>query len=605
MNTVIRRFFFLFLFLFCFSIVPFVHAADFTSSYDVEYFIKEDTTQDYIKAAYTIHLTNLQPDKIVSSFSISFPKSFDIGNIEVNDDQGPIIPQITQKDRYINVAMKFNDPKPGLNETNSLYMNFMQKNVFRAEGAIWEILIPTVQSSGMTLNSVVVNFPPGQNKKLSIAKPVPDNVTVDTVTWKNVKNETIYAVFGSVQNYSLKLNYHLTNPNLYRVYTDIALPPDTLYQQVITQSLLPAPDLIYSDTDGNALARYTLQPRENKDVVFEGYAKIYAAPRADFASHIQSQFENEKQSLFNSQPLWTLTANPLQSKDVQTIYNFVTDKLTYNFSRVIKGNSRLGAAQALTYPDQAVCTEYSDVFVAIARQNGFYAREIQGYGFATDQELRPIQDNSDILHSWVEYYDVSKSRWIPIDPTWQDTSGIDYFSSFDFDHIVFAIHGKQADYPYPAGSYKSDPTSKDVYVAQVVDVPAVQKKVSAQIDSLPLPSDIAGEFTLKFTLKNDSNVSIWDSSISPQLQGGTTDAPSLPVDYLLPGETKAYSLSFKPDGSLFYQTVAVTLSFGGETVGQKTITVPTFIATFQRFEAPILLILCGGLFALLFFRRKK
>ncbi len=582
--------------LFCFLFTVPVFASDFNSEYNIEYFIKDgNAAQAYTQAAYVIRLTNLQPDKIVSTFSISFPQSFGVGNIQVKDDNGTIIPEVTQKDRYVVVSMKFNNPKPGLNEVNSLYINFLQKNVFRAKGTIWEILIPTMQTENMTLRSVVVNLPPDKHSKLSIAKPLPDNVTLDKITWNNVTTDSIYAVFGDVQNYSLNLKYHLENPNVYRVYTDIALPPDTLYQQVIYDSLLPKPDSLFSDSDGNALARYNLNPQEKKDIMFKGYVKIYASPRSDYVDFTTTQFNKEKYTLFDAQPLWTLKSKPVTSDNIKTIYDFVTSTLTYNYNRIIKGNSRMGAAQALQFPDQAVCTEYSDVFIAIARQNGFFTREIQGFGFASDQDLRPIQDNSDILHSWVEYYDTVKNRWIPIDPTWADTSHIDYFSSFDFNHIAFAIHGKKADYPYPAGSYKSDPNDKDVYVEPVTETPQIQNKLASEIDKLPLPSNTSGSFTLKFTVTNGGNASIWNKKISVVMEGASVEGDTQPIDHLLPGETKSYSTSFKPDNSLFYQSTQVEIKSGDETIGKQTITVPTFVTFFSKFGLPIVLLLLGAL----------
>ncbi len=184
--------------------------------------------------------------------------------------------------------------------------------------------------------------------------------------------------------------------------------------------------------------------------------------------------------------------------------------------------------------------------------------------------MRPIQDNSDILHSWVEYYDTKKSKWVPIDPTWQDTSHIDYFSSLDFNHIVFAIHGKKADYPYPAGSYKFDATSKDVYVKPI----------------------------------NRGNVAIWNKKVNTIMQGASVESNSIVIDYLLPGESKNYSITFKPNGSLFYQSTTVEVQCEDEIIGKQTVTVPTFIASAQKWGLPIVLLLFGGSILAIFISRK-
>jgi hypothetical protein len=73
---------------------------------------------------------------------------------------------------------------------------------------------------------------------------------------------------------------------------------------------------------------------------------------------------------------------------------------------------------------------------------------------------------ADVLHSWPEYWDESKASWIQIDPTWESTSGIDFYNKMDLRHFAFVVHGKDSVEPYPAGSYKlgSNP-QKDVFVS--------------------------------------------------------------------------------------------------------------------------------------------
>ncbi|PIP14879.1 hypothetical protein COX47_02840, partial [Candidatus Roizmanbacteria bacterium CG23_combo_of_CG06-09_8_20_14_all_35_49] len=80
------------------------------------------------------------------------------------------------------------------------------------------------------------------------------------------------------------------------------------------------------------------------------------------------------------------------------------------------------------------------------------------------------------LHAWPEYYDSKSELWKPIDPTWENTSGIDYLSSFDLNHIVFVIHGKKPDYPLPAGMYKID-NSQDISIKPAASYPEEKKEV--------------------------------------------------------------------------------------------------------------------------------
>lgn len=148
------------------------------------------------------------------------------------------------------------------------------------------------------------------------------------------------------------------------------------------------------------------------------------------------------------------------------MYDYVVNTLHYNYKRFEQENStqRLGALGALQDPSNAVCQEYTDLFVALARAGGVPARRIIGYGMTRNSRLRPLSLVADVLHTWPEYFDTQRQIWVPIDPTWGDTTGgVDYFSQLDFRHVAFAIQGVNDDRPLAAGMYKSaaEPT-KDI-----------------------------------------------------------------------------------------------------------------------------------------------
>lgn len=596
---------FLFLFFFVGIFSP-IYAADFKSSYSIEYFIQDDNTLNLTKTAYTIRLTNLQPDLVIKRFTLSFPRSFGVGNIIAKDDNGSIIPQIVDKDRSIEVSFELNSPKAGLNEINTLYLDFQQKNIFHSKGTIWEVFIPTLESKSDDTFSISVYLPPGKHKKLSLAKPMPDLVTFDRVVWNSNIGKSIYAVFGEKQQYNLDLTYHLSNPNIYRVYTDVAFPPDTLYQQVLVTNIIPKPDLVFSDTDGNYMGRYNLNGKEEKYITFKGTAIVSTLPREDYKEFVRKQFEEQRKTLFNPQPFWKLdNETPVQSSSVHDYYQYTVNTLTYNFNRIIKGNSRMGAAQALKFPDQAVCTEYSDLFIASARQRGIFVREIQGFAFANEQELRPVQqDESDILHSWVEYFDTDKKIWIPIDPTWEDTSGIDYFNSFDFNHVVFAIHGKKADYPYPAGSYKSVAGGKDVRIEPSSSTVLVEKKVAGTISTFPIPQS-DDQFGVNLKIVNTGNVSLLDVPISVAIKNGQLKQTAFTIPHLLPGEEKIETIVFTPKYSLFSQDVTISIFHEKDELSTVTIQVPTVVTTIKNNLYPLLFIVMGISILIVILRKKN
>lgn len=601
-NTKILVYFFIFLFLH-FFITP-IYAADFRTSYSIEYYVQEDV-QGLTKTAYTIEITNLQPDLIIKKFTLSFPKSFGVEQITARDSHGVISAVTTLKERTIEATFELNNPTAGLNEKNVLYLDFMQRNIFRSKGSVWEVFIPTLEMREGDYHSVSVFLPPGKHKKLSLSKPMPSSVSLDTVVWNGDTGKSIYAVFGNEQRYEMSLSYHLVNPNVYNVYTDVAFPPDTAYQKIVVDSIIPPPDMVYSDSDGNYMARYNLTGHANKQIQFKGIASVYATPRSDFRKIAQKQFESQQQkTLFDMQPLWKLDSEtPIKSSIIKEHYDYTLKTLTYNFQRIIKGNSRMGAGEALRYPDQAVCTEYSDVLIASARERGIYIREVQGFAFASEQELRPIQTESDILHSWVEYYDTQKNVWVPIDPTWEDTSGIDYFSSFDFNHIVFALHGKKADYPYPAGSYKQAPGGQDIRINPTTSLIAEIKKLKAEIAQIPIPAS-DDTFTVDATVTNEGNVSLWEIPLRITGTNATIERKDIIIEHLLPREQKKLEIVFQPKSALLYQNVSFHISYDGNEIGSQRVQVPTIITSVKKNMIPAMFIL-GGIVLLLFIFKKK
>jgi len=104
---------------------------------------------------------------------------------------------------------------------------------------------------------------------------------------------------------------------------------------------------------------------------------------------------------------------------------------------------------------------------------------------------------SDVLHSWPEYYDVGQKLWIPIDPTWANTTGgVNYFDKLDYNHIALSIHGQASTYPYPAGFYKkAGKNSKDVRVEFSDTFPAPASQQLAV--SYAFPPSVSSGFAAK------------------------------------------------------------------------------------------------------------
>ncbi len=574
----LKKLLYLFIIFIIFIYPKFTYAQEFKSDYKVEYYLNNNEKNLDTNVRFTIKIINLKSDVYVNKFSLAFPKSFSISNLNARDDNGEITPKLETDEQKSKIELEFLNPKTGAGTENTFYLTFDQHNLFRINGNVWEVILPTIGGDENEKYQIIVHLPQTNPKKISIAKPKPDLITDNTIYWNNPQTKTIYAVFGEAQLYKLKLTYNLYNPGLTSAYTDVAFPPDTLYQKVVINSIQPQPDSIYIDEDGNFMGRYTLKPKEKKSIVFDAIAEISVNPRSEVQPLIKNRIENQRKYLLAESKFWKLeTLTPFADlKSPKDVYYYATQKLNYNYQRVTKDIKRLGAAVALRNPNQAVCTEFSDVFIAIAREKGILAREIQGYGFSQDPQLRPLSLVADVLHSWPEYYDSQSNLWVPVDPTWENTSGIDYFNSFDINHIVFSIHGKRPDYPYPAGMYKLEDT-RDVAVEALSEEPVELKKIVVKDIEGPKNISTNGEYKAKITIENLSNVFLYDTSIKILAENLSIKPELLSIDILAPGEKKLLNINFAanskkstmaklsvttPYGQIYSQTVRIVPYFG-------------------------------------------
>jgi len=548
LKSFLNTFNFLLVFLtFAFLLLPFsgVLAAEFKTDYQVEYNLSQSQDSLSSQVDFRIRITNLRSDVYVNKFAISFPNTFSINNLKTSDDNGSISPKTTVDEQKTKIELEFSNPTIGKDSVNTFFLNFNQANLFKVNGKVWEVILPVIENTGGESYQVTVNLPEATSKKISIAKPKPDSVNGYKIVWNNPKTKTIYAVFGDNQVYQTELTYNLKNDQIYPIFTEIAFPPDTVFQKTFIQSISPVPESVRQDEDGNYLGKYFLKPLENKTITYKSFIQIYAQLRDEVVPAVRQATNQQKNYLLTAKKYWQISKIDI-IKNINTpkeIYDFVTNSLKYNYNKLNSNNKRLGADVVLANPDQAVCMEFTDLFIAIAREKGIYSREIQGYGFSLDPKLQPLSLSSDILHAWPEYYDLKTENWIAVDPTWGNTSGIDYFSSFDLNHIAFVIHGKNPEYPMPAGMYKIE-DSRDVSIKPVVTDPVEKKEIV--IEGINFPTTISDEKTYqgKFIIKNNGNSYLWQIPVEVKAKNIAIAKGKFVIPVLAPLEKKSITFDY-------------------------------------------------------------
>lgn len=572
----------------------------YKAQYQIEYFPNLNGDS---RVQLNIKIINLRSDVYVKQFSLTFPKSFAIEDIKARDDHDKVIPKIEYQERNLKVILTFNWPNIGKSSENNFYLTYFQKNLFKNIGNVWEIILPVINDQYNSPYRIIFHLPTNSNKKLSLAKPKPDLIRDNKIFWNNVKTKTVYAIFGESQFYQVDLTYHLKNDNLFPVYFDVAFPPETLYQKIFINSINPKPEKVYLDEDGNYLGRYSLKPKEKTQVVFNGFIETFIEPQDELLNYIRKSIDRQKKYLLSPQPFWTLKEKIVNSNRFkqlntpQDIYHFVTKNLDYNYKRLSKNQKRLGANEIWNNPTQAVCLEFTDLFIALAREKGIYAREINGYGFSYDSTLRPLSLASDILHSWPEYFDEKKQIWVPVDPTWENTSGIDYFSSLDLNHLVFVIHGKNSSLPLSAGMYKLE-NSKDVMVKVVSTIPKENFKIKVDDEIKPLISD-RKKYQAKVQITNQGNAFIKNYSLRWSSQDLEIKPTKISIPLLAPYQVYDYQISYYSKLKNVDKEEPLTLFLNNTPIRTKKIKI---VAFYRDVFNKILAVFAGLVFLLVVYR---
>ncbi|PIP63550.1 hypothetical protein COW97_01880, partial [Candidatus Roizmanbacteria bacterium CG22_combo_CG10-13_8_21_14_all_34_12] len=352
-----------------------VLAVDFKTDYQVEYNLSQSQNNLNSQVNFKIKIVNLKTEVFVSKFAISFPNTFSINNLKTSDDNGYITPKIVTDEEKTKIELEFSNPAIGKDSVNTFFLNFDQANLFKVNGKVWEVVLPVIENTQNESYTVTVNLPETTNKKISISKPKPNLVTGNKIIWNNPKTKTIYAVFGDSQIYQTELTYHLKNDQIYPVSTEIAFPPETANQKFFLQSINPPPESVRLDEDGNYLGKYFFKPLETKTIIYKSLIEVYSRARDEVTPYFRTAINQQKNYLLTAKKYWQIgqidkIKNITQPEE---IYNFVTNTLKYDYNKINSQNKRLGADVVLANTNQAVCMEFTDLFIAIAREKGIYS----------------------------------------------------------------------------------------------------------------------------------------------------------------------------------------------------------------------------------------
>ncbi|HUW24759.1 MAG TPA: transglutaminase-like domain-containing protein [Patescibacteria group bacterium] len=494
--------FFIFILLAFLALVfpSFASAKEFSSFYKTTYRFA-NSAEAFV--TQEVSLVNLTADYYVSEYSLSILGS-QIDSIEAFDNVGPVKTQTQVKDETTIITLYFNEKVVGKGKMLSFILKYRCGGLAKKEGNLWQISIPKLAKDDEIDEYELSLRIPLEFGKVAFANPTPRREEIVDRFYQlqfekdDLVNYGVWVTVGQYQTFDFVINYELTNSSATSRVEKIALPPDTNYQTLYYESLEPEPIDLEIDPDGNWLAVYRLGANEKLAIKAKGKANLF----------FQSKKGHWPEPEFNANDYLTASKNwPADQslikdlagslKTPAAIYRYVVNNLNYDYQSIKKGMERKGALGALNNPQKSICTDFTDLFVALCRAAGIPARELAGYAYSDNPRLKELAAKNDLLHSWAEYYDQQKQEWIMVDPTWEQTSGgLDFFNKFDMAHFVFVIHGRSDTLPLSPGAYKDNESSEKQVFVELSSEEVIKNPKAFSITSV--------RPQLLFSLKNNS-----------------------------------------------------------------------------------------------------
>jgi len=541
-------------------------AGEFATTYDITYEVNE---QGKAVVVSDISLINKLSNIYATQYQLTLERG-DISGILAWDNKGAIKTEVEKQDEATLIRLKFNDQIVGVGKNLRFTLKYEISDFAKKNGQIWEIAVPRILDlKESEVATVAVKVPLSFGSPAFIS-PLPNSTSetkffqILNFSKERIGDKPIIIALGEFQIFDFSLTYHLSNSKAAPVFTKIAFPPDTNYQKIAYNGIQPKPENIEVDGDGNWLGTYTLSPLEKKIVRATGKVKIWANPNTERGA------KQDLKKYLTPQSYWEVEDPEIKKlaaslKTPEAIYNYVVDNLNYDFSKVGLSNERLGAQAVLKKKNNAICLEFTDLFIALARAAGIPARELNGFAYTENPKLKPLSAATDILHSWPEFYDTNKRLWVQIDPTWGKTSGVDFFHKLDLSHFVFAIHGADSRYPPAAGSYREEnAVGKDIKVSfgeyKEEKIPEINV-----IFNLPKAIFPGQNVSGSILVTNLGPGALYNVPISIESRSLSLSSPvEMTIESLVPFAQKEIPVSFNRRISLKAETAKVDVLVNGE-----------------------------------------
>lgn len=334
------------------------------------------------------------------------------------------------------------------------------------------------------------------------------------ITTEIPNTDFVKIAFGEQIIYSFDINKTLSNSSDTTIYSEVTLPINNSYQNIVISSINPLPDKAYKDIDGNYILQYSIVSQSAIDIKISGF--IY----------MNKQDSNDsKEYIIEQNPLWKISNTSLirhinryvntyglnisdtfsdinelkpEEREIfyESIYHYVLEYLQPNVNSVgsLSGAERIGSEDILVKQGMSSNEEYADSIIALYRYYKIPARFVIGY-------LSNISnyDSEGIYHYWAEFYDQDKKDWVIVEPFFEDYSKTPLWSKEMKDHIALIYR-----YSNPFNPKLSFFSPQDFTLKLVEQAPVYTNK--AKVDLVLSPFNISDPYLSGvINIKNNGN----------------------------------------------------------------------------------------------------
>ncbi len=458
-------------------------STSFVSTYDISVRNTADITN-------TVTFSNVGSlPTILTSYRLNLG-DVDPKNLSVEHEGGNILAvPYESSGTVLNINFEETRLRPG--EQYSFDVSYEVPNYLSEVGGTYEAVFP-VFGEGTEGNVLRMKYPSsfGAVHYTNLSYKFTEDGNFSTLEFTDFgDSDHVYVSIGSYKNFSLDLEHSFYNDEEMYVQKQLILPPDTSSQHIILNSVVPYPDSVDLDENGNYILSYNVPPGKETWVRIRGMINIVnntedahflaAGERANFVDTNDAWVRITEEDVLSQ--IDEVDPDLSDAEKIDWIYDYVSQNLTLseNFRELHGFEYRKGANVALKSYKSASAEDYADVFVGIARLMDVPTRVVAGYVFP----YSITSDSKGMYHVWPQYW-TSDEGWVSVDPAYDEYIGSELRDDVGLNRVVMVISpDTQSDVTLEETSSQIFMTNEDVEISEAMNLDVnIEDSIEAGVD---------------------------------------------------------------------------------------------------------------------------